>query len=95
MKFLFKTFKTASISTLLSAFLFMPGISRAQNQWLDNGVIDRGVLLGGDHPPGRYVIYGIFTHQPLTRQWLRAHFNDHAPRYGIDGEVVVREVEVR
>jgi len=36
------------------------------------GVLDTGIVLGGEHPPGGYIVEGVFSTEPLDRDALRA-----------------------
>ncbi len=57
-----------------------------------HGVLDRGIVLGDEHSPGSYRVYGVFSNEPLTRAQIRAVF-DEAARTGT--EVVTVDLEVR
>ena len=35
------------------------------------GVLDSGILLGPEHPPGRYTVVGLFSPRPLSRDQVR------------------------
>jgi hypothetical protein len=59
------------------------------------GVLDRTVVLGAEHPAGRYRIYGVFSHEPLTRAAIRDAFEPAALTAGEGTEVVTTDVEVR
>lgn len=62
---------------------------------LEAGVLDRGVVLGAEHPPGRYTVFGIFSQQPLTRAAIRGHFDPDAASLGPDTAVVRKELVVQ
>ena len=53
-----------------------------------DGILDRRIVLGADHPPGSYRLFGVFSSEPLTRSAVKAILRDDtAPR-----DVVVQEV---
>jgi hypothetical protein len=41
-----------------------------------SGVLEAGVHLGPEHPPGRYAVFGVFTAEPMARAELRAALGD-------------------
>lgn len=51
-------------------------------------VLDHGVQLGPEQPPGVYEIYGIFSEQPMTRAQIKAALGDDLR--GRDGVTVVQ-----
>lgn len=51
------------------------------------GVLDTGIVLGAEHPPGRYTVEAVFSPEPLDRAAVRAA----AER----GGTVRREVTIR
>ena len=56
-------------------------------------VLDRGVQIGSEQPPGSYEIYGVFSSRALTRSEIkRALGNDLRGREGIT--VVRRHIQV-
>jgi hypothetical protein len=59
------------------------------------GILDRGIAIGGDHPPGRYQVFAVFSRQALTRDEIAARFDEAGPSAGPDAAVVVREVIVQ
>ncbi|MEO6775038.1 MAG: hypothetical protein ABI467_18880 [Kofleriaceae bacterium] len=60
-----------------------------------SGVLDRGIVLGAEHPPGTYRIYGVFSHVPLARAAIRAAFDATRLTAGAGTQVVTTDVEVR
>jgi hypothetical protein len=62
---------------------------------LGSGVLDRGVVLGGEHDAGTYRVFGVFSNAPLTRAQLRARFDDERRTAGPGTEVVERELIIR
>ena len=60
-----------------------------------SGVLDRGIVLGDDHPAGAYRIFGVFSRAPLTRAAIRAAFDPARLTAGADTEVVAADVEIR
>ena len=59
------------------------------------GVLDRSVVLGPEHAPGTYRVYGIFSNAPLTRSAIRAAFDPKTRSAGEGTLVVATEVVVR
>ena len=60
-----------------------------------SGVLDRGIVLGEDHPAGTYRVYGVFSREPLTRAAIRGAFDATRLTAGTGTEVVTGDVEVR
>jgi len=58
-----------------------------------SGVLDRSIVLGGEHTPGRYQIYGVFSQAPLTRAQLHEAFTGDSAGPGT--AVVAQELDVR
>lgn len=59
------------------------------------GVLDRSIVLGADHPAGVYRVHGVFSGDPLTREMIRAAFDETTLSTGLGTQVVVRELVVR
>lgn len=62
---------------------------------LDEGVLDRGVTLGADHPRGRYELYGIFSDEPLTRDLIKDRFSEDSTEIGLGTAVTRGEFTVQ
>ena len=62
---------------------------------LRDGVLDRGVVLGDDHQPGRYQVYGIFSTEPLTQAQIKEGFREETPDIGTGTAVVAKEFVVQ
>lgn len=60
-----------------------------------DGVLDRGIVLGAEHPAGTYRVYAVFSRRPLTREQLRARFDPAQRTAGPGTAVVVRELTIR
>jgi hypothetical protein len=60
-----------------------------------SGVLDRGIVLGEDHPAGSYRVYGVFSREPLARATIRDAFDATRLTAGVGTEVVTSDVEVR
>jgi hypothetical protein len=60
-----------------------------------SGVLDRGIVLGAEHPAGTYKVYGVFSQVPLTRTALRDAFDATGLTAGSGTAVVTADVEVR
>ena len=59
------------------------------------GVLDRGIVLGAEHPAGAYRIYGVFSSTPLTRGAIRDAFDPAKLTAGSGTTVVPSDIEVR
>jgi hypothetical protein len=59
------------------------------------GIVDRSVVLGSEHPPGTYHVYGVFSKLPLTRSAIRDAFDPAALTAGDGTKVVSTQVVVR
>jgi hypothetical protein len=46
-------------------------VSPALAERAPRGVLDSGILLGPEHPPGRYTVVGLFSPRPLSRDEVR------------------------
>ncbi len=62
---------------------------------LREGVLDRGVVLGGDHDTGLYTVFGIFSNDPLSRDAIKARFTEDATDVGVGTAVSTREFAVQ
>jgi hypothetical protein len=56
-------------------------------------LLEQGVKLGPEHVPGRYLVYGVFSSEPLTRAQIKAVLGDEL-RGQAGVNVVVRELEI-
>jgi hypothetical protein len=70
-----------------------PGVELASAT--EKGVLDRGIILGAEHPPGTYRVYGVFSTAPLTRAAIRAAFDPDHLTAGAGTAVVTADFEVR
>lgn len=52
------------------------GASQALPSGGARAVLDRAVLLGPEHLPGRYEVFGVFTRRPFTRAELKLALGD-------------------
>jgi hypothetical protein len=68
---------------------YFPSAAAARSRPLPagGGVLDTGIALGAEHPPGRYAIEGVFSSTPLDRPAIRAQVER--------GAAVVREMIVQ
>ncbi|NVB81734.1 MAG: hypothetical protein HOV81_25290 [Kofleriaceae bacterium] len=64
-------------------------------QGLGSGVLDRGIVIGSEHPAGTYRVYGVFSTEPLSRKEIRDRFDDVHVTAGPGTSVVVQELVVR
>ncbi|CAN5167442.1 hypothetical protein BH11MYX1_BH11MYX1_35230 [soil metagenome] len=60
-----------------------------------SGVLDRGIVLGAEHPVGTYRIYGVFSNAPLTRGEIRDAFDPTKLDAGPGTAVVAADMEVQ
>jgi hypothetical protein len=65
------------------------------SQGLGSGVLDRGIVIGSEHPAGTYKVFGVFSTEPLSRKDLRDRFDDVHVTAGPGTSVVVQELVVR
>ena len=63
---------------------------------LQSGVLDETVLLGDEHAPGTYRVYGVFSQTPLDKDGIKALFDDAGRVRAAPGvEVVEKELVIR
>ena len=67
--------------------------SVAVPQTSEPALLDRAVLLGPEHLPGHYEVYGVFSRQPLTREQLKLKVREDLSG-SPDAVVVRRPLEV-
>jgi hypothetical protein len=91
----FAAFSRRPDGTIVWYFPTSDGTSLDLSTHQRSGVVDQGVVLGAEHPAGRYQIYGVFSRTPLTRQAIRDRFDEAAHHAGPDTRVVTRELVVR
>jgi hypothetical protein len=63
---------------------------------LNSGVLDETVLLGDEHPPGTYRVYGVFSQTALDKDGIKVLFDDSGrvrPAPGV--AVVEKELVIR
>jgi hypothetical protein len=60
-----------------------------------SGVLERGIVLGSEHPAGKYRVYGVFSTAPFTRATIRSAFDVERLTAGVGTTVVTTEFEVR
>jgi hypothetical protein len=53
------------------------------------GVLSLGILVGPEHTPGKYEVFGAFSARPLTKDLLRSLY-DHGRGSGADALIVDR-----
>lgn len=92
----FAAFSKRADGTVLWYFPALPegvGIDLAiQTQ---DGVLDRGIILGEEHATGTYRVYGVFSRTPLTRQTIRDGFDEAHHAVGPETDVITTELVVR
>jgi len=42
---------------------------------ISEGVLDVGIELGGEHPPGEYRVFGLYSRNPLQKEQIRSVFD--------------------
>jgi hypothetical protein len=63
---------------------------------LKDGILDESVVLGDEHAPGTYRVYGVLSQAPLDRDGIKALFDETGrvrPTAGV--EVVEQELVIR
>ena len=80
----FAAFARRGDGTVIWYFPPPGGQSLALGERAPRGVLDAGILLGPEHPPGRYRIVGVFSPRPLSRDQVR-----EAAASGAAGEAVL------
>ncbi len=58
------------------------------------GVLDRGIVLGEEHAAGSYRVYGVFSRAPLTREMIRAGFDEPHHAAGPDTTVITADLVI-
>ncbi len=71
------------------------GLSLDLHQQLQDGVLDRGVVIGSNHRTGKYQVYGIFSDEPLTRNEIKNRFKVEEVTIGSGTSVVTRELVIQ
>jgi hypothetical protein len=70
--------------------------ARELDRALTDGVLDESVLLGDEHAPGTYRVYGVLSQTPLDRDGIKALFDDTGRILETPNvEVVEKELEIR
>ena len=59
------------------------------------GVVEQAIVLGDEHAPGTYRVYGVFSNAPLTRAAIRGQFDEARGTAGPGTEVRTTDLEVR
>jgi hypothetical protein len=84
----FAAFARRFDGTIIWYFPEPVGSSIAVPQTSEPELLDRAVLLGTEHVPGHYEVYGVFSRQALTREQLKLKVGEDLS--GSPGVVVVR-----
>lgn len=71
------------------------GVSIDLAQQPPGGVLDRGIAIGSEHPPGTYRVFGVFSSEPLSRAQLRERFDAARMTAGPGASVIEQELVVR
>lgn len=69
------------------------GIELAQP--LPSGMLDRGIVIGSEHPPGTYRVFGVFSNKPLSRAQIRERFDADHVTAGPGTSVIEQDLVVR
>jgi hypothetical protein len=62
---------------------------------LGSGVLDQSIVLGSEHAPGTYRVFGVFSTEPLTRAQIRERFDEAQLTAGPGTRVVEQELVIR
>ena len=89
----FAAFARRFDGTIIWYFPEPVGSSIAVPQTSEPALLDRAVLLGPEHLPGHYEVYGVFSRQPLTREQLKLKVGEDLSG-SPDAVVVRRPLEV-
>jgi len=73
---------------------YFPSETRASLFIAEGGVSQHGIVLDVTHPAGRYRVFGVFSPEPLSREVLRATFEDHAASRSQERDVSEEGMEV-
>lgn len=57
---------------------YFPSASTSSSPTRDQGLAERGVMLGADHEPGPYRLFGAYSAKPLSQERFRAAIEAHA-----------------
>jgi hypothetical protein len=69
---------------------------RSLERELDHGVLVDAIVIGSDHEPGRYRVFGVFSDRELSRDEIKQLFDDEGRARAAPGiEVVERELVIR
>jgi hypothetical protein len=60
-----------------------------------SGVLDRGIVIGNEHPAGTYRVFGVFSNEPLSRAQIRDRFDEAQLSAGPGTTVTAQELVVR
>jgi hypothetical protein len=72
------------------------GTARALEGAVRDGVFADAIVVGDEHRPGRYRVYGVFAQAPLAREAIRALFDADGHVRATPGAAVVdRELVIR
>ncbi len=71
-------FSAFSISPGGTAIWYLPSEGEKAQPVLPGAakVLKRGYVLGEDHPPGDYTMYGLFTEAPMSKKALKAELSE-------------------
>jgi len=70
------------------------GTSKDLSRDLERGVVTTGIVLGAEHPPGSYEVYGVFSRRPLDRPAVKALIGGTAAASSPTGAVVTQKVTI-
>ena len=58
------------------------------------GVARFGIVIGADHPTGSYRVFGVFSKEPLTRDYLRGVLEAHVTSAPAQVTILETKMEV-
>ena len=59
------------------------------------GVLEHGIVIGAEHAAGTYRVFGVFSHEPLSRAQIRERFDPAGVTAGPGTSVIEQELVVR
>jgi hypothetical protein len=70
-------------------------VSLDLDRQLGSGVLDHGIVIGGEHFAGTYRVFGVFSNEPLSRAQIRERFDAERVIAGPGTSVIEQELVVR
>jgi hypothetical protein len=88
----FAAFGRSSSGTVVWYF---PATDRATSVKVEDGLLDQGVKLGDEHSTGTWTVHALFSHAPLTRDAVKACFDEHGELQCDDVELLERTFTIQ